>query len=63
MCKLIFLSPYSLDLNPIEQVFFSIKSYLQQQWDDFSLSVIDAACHNITPDMAWGFIQSSQYVV
>ena len=63
MCKLIFLPPYSPDLNPIEQAFFSIKSYLRQQWDDFSLSVIDAACHNITPDMAWGFIRSSGYVV
>ena len=28
MYKLIFLPPYSLDLNPIEQAFFSIKSYL-----------------------------------
>src|SRR6266446_714186 len=28
-CKLIFLPPYSPDLNPIEQVFSAIKSYLQ----------------------------------
>ena len=63
MCKLIFLPPYSPDLNPIKQAFFSIKSYLRRHWDDFSLSIIDAACHNITGDMAWGFIWSSGYVV
>jgi transposase len=62
MCRLIFLPPYSPDLNPIEQVFFSIKAHLRQHWDDFSLSIIDSACHKITADMAWGFIQSSGYV-
>jgi transposase len=55
MCKLIFLPPYSPDLNPIEQAFFSIKSHLRRNWQDFSLSVIDNACHNVTADMAWGF--------
>ena len=63
MCKLIFLPPYSPDLNPIEQAFSSIKAYLLRHWDDFSLSVVDSACHNITPDMAWNFIRSSGYVV
>jgi transposase len=63
MCKLIFLPPYSPDLNPIEQAFFSIKSYLRRHWNDFSLSIIDTACHNITADMAWSFIRSSGYVV
>ena len=63
MCKLIFLPPYSPDLNPIEQAFSSIKAYLRRHWDDFSMSVIDSACHNITPDMAWNFIRSSGYVV
>ena len=63
MCKLIFLPPYSPDLNPIEKAFSSIKSHLRRHWDDFSLSAIDTACNNITPDMAWGFIQSSGYVV
>jgi hypothetical protein len=62
LCKLVFLPPYSPDLNPIEQAFFSIKSHLCQHWDDFSLSIIDAACHNINPDMAWGFIRSSGYI-
>jgi hypothetical protein len=62
LCKLIFLPPYSPDLNPIEQAFFSIKSHLCQHWDDFSLSVINTACH-ITADMAWGIIWSSGYIV
>ena len=63
MCKLIFLPPYSPNLNPIEQAFSSIKSHLHCHWDDLSLSAIDNACHNITPDMAWDFIQSSGYIV
>jgi transposase len=62
LCKLVFLPPYSPDLNPIEQAFFSIKSHLRQHWDDFSLSIIDTAYHNINPDMAWGFIRSSGYI-
>jgi transposase len=61
-CKLIFLPPYSPDLNPIEQAFSSIKAHLRRHWEDFSLSVIDTACHNITTDMAWSFIRSSGYV-
>jgi transposase len=63
MCRLIFLPPYSPDLNPIEQAFFSIKSHLRRHWHDFSLSIIGNACHSITPDMAWSFFQSSGYVV
>lgn len=51
----------TLNLNPIEQAFFSIKSYLRRHWNDISLSVIDAACHNVTAVMVWGFIQSSGY--
>jgi len=63
MCKLLFLPPYSPDLNPIEQAFFSIKSHLRRNWQDFSLSIIDDACHNVTADMAYAFFRSSGYVV
>ena len=35
-CKLLFLLPYSLDLNPIEQAFSAIKSYLKHYNDDFT---------------------------
>ena len=54
-CKLIFLPPYSPDLNPIEQAFSAIKSYLKRFWYDFSFSVMDRACKNITLEKAWGF--------
>jgi len=62
-CKLIFLPPYSPDLNPIEQGFSVIKAYLKQHCDDFSLSIIDRACRSITPQSAWGFFRASGYVI
>jgi transposase len=62
-CKLIFLPPYSPDLNPIEQAFSSIKAFLRRHWQDFSLSVIDRACQNITAEKAWGFFRASGYIV
>ncbi|SJL09547.1 uncharacterized protein ARMOST_12927 [Armillaria ostoyae] len=61
-CKLVFLPPYSPDYNPIEQAFSAIKAFLRRSWDDFSLSVIDHACHSITASKAWGFFRSSGYV-
>jgi transposase len=54
-CKLIFLPPYSPDLNPIEQAFSCIKAYLRRFWQDFSLSIIDRACQHVMLNMAWGF--------
>lgn len=62
-CKLIFLPPYSPDLNPIEQAFSSIKTYLKRYCNDYSFSVIDRACQNISSDNAWGFFRASGYVV
>ena len=47
--KLIFLPPYLPDYNPIEQAFSSIKAFLQTNWQDKSLGLINWACHNITP--------------
>lgn len=61
-CKLIFLPPYSPDLNPIEQAFSAIKSYLRRFHKDLSLSVIGAACRSITAEKAWGFFRASGYV-
>ncbi|KAF7345996.1 Tc1-mariner class transposase [Mycena venus] len=63
LCKLVFLPPYSPDLNPIEQAFASIKAFLRRHWKDSCLSLIDRACHNITPDKAWGYFRASGYVV
>ncbi|KIM48504.1 hypothetical protein M413DRAFT_61843 [Hebeloma cylindrosporum] len=62
-CRLFFLPPYSLDLNPIEQAFSAIKAFLRRNWKDDGLSVMDRACHNITTDIAWGFFCASGYVI
>jgi transposase len=62
-CKLIFLPPYSPDLNPIEQAFSSIKGYLRCYWQDQTFSVMECACQNINPDKAWAFFRASGYVV
>jgi transposase len=62
-CKLLFLSPYSLDLNPIEQAFSTIKSYLRCYDDDFTFSVIDYACQNVLPKSAWRYFHAFGYVV
>jgi len=62
-CKLVFLPPYSPDLNPIKQAFSAINAFLQRNWKDQGLSIIDHACHNIMPDMAWGFFHASGYVI
>jgi len=61
--KLLFLPPYSSDLNPIEQAFMVIKAFLRRNWKDQSLFIMDEACHHILPDMAWGFFHNSAYVV
>ncbi|KAH7877282.1 uncharacterized protein C8R40DRAFT_1040916, partial [Lentinula edodes] len=60
---LVFLPPYSLDLNPIEQAFLAIKAFLRRNWKDITLSIIDRACRIITPSKAWGFFHASGYVV
>jgi transposase len=61
-CKLVFLPPYSPDLNPIEQAFSAIKSYLRRFCHDLSLTVIGQACQNITTEKAWGFLRASGYI-
>ena len=55
--------PYSPDYNLIEQGFSSIKAFLWQNWQDRSLSVIDRACHNITPVKAAGYFKVLGYMV
>jgi hypothetical protein len=51
------------DYNPIEEAFLSIKAFLRQNWQDKSLSVIDRACHNITPAKAAGYFRTAGYMV
>jgi transposase len=62
-CKLLFLPPYSPDLNPIEQAFSSIKSYLRRYWQEQTFAIIERACQNIDSEKAWAFFRASGYVV
>ncbi|KIJ57768.1 hypothetical protein HYDPIDRAFT_55078, partial [Hydnomerulius pinastri MD-312] len=59
---LIFLPPYSLDYNPIEQAFSAIKAYLRRHSEDRSLTIIGQACWSITPEKAAGFFRASGYI-
>lgn len=61
-CKLIFLSPYSPDFNPIESAFSSIKAYLRRHSDDESFTIIAHAVYNITPAMASGWYRDAGYI-
>lgn len=63
VCKLVFLPPYSPDLNPIEQAFSVIKAFLRRYWKDVTLGILDCACRVITPSKAWGFFHASGYVI
>jgi transposase len=66
-CKIIYLPPYSPDLNPIETAFSSIKSWIKryrnfvEECSDpyFTLTV---ACAQITPNMARSYFQKSLYL-
>ena len=58
-----FLPPYSPEYNLIEQAFSSIKAFLQRNWQDKSLGLIDWACHNITPLKAHRYFKASKYIV
>lgn len=33
--KLVYLPPYSLDLNPIEEFFAELKAFIKKQWHEF----------------------------
>jgi len=66
-CKILFLSLYSSDLNPIEIAFFSIKNWLKKNRNyiescfDFYF-VLTVACAQITPIMTQSFFQKSLYL-
>ncbi|KAK0189725.1 hypothetical protein F5146DRAFT_931952, partial [Armillaria mellea] len=59
---LVFLPPYSLDFNPIEQAFAAIKAFLWHHWTDKGLTIIEVVIRNITPEKAWGYFYSSGYI-
>jgi transposase len=64
---LIYLLPYSPDLNPIEEVFSSIKAYLKahesiiQDTSDIK-TVLNAAIAEITQEDCMGWFADSGYV-
>ncbi|KAF8545647.1 hypothetical protein OG21DRAFT_1428924, partial [Imleria badia] len=59
---LIYLPPYSLDYNPIEQAFSAVKSYLRRHNHDLSMMAIVRACQSIMPDKAVGYFRASGYI-
>ena len=64
---LIWLPPYSPDLNPIEEAFSSVKAYLKRHHDILQLSSVDpvpiiqAAFDQITKQHCNGWISHSGY--
>lgn len=63
-CELIYLPPYSPDLNPIEQAFSKFKSYLREacaRSQDTLMEVIGEALSTITASDAEGFFEHCGY--
>jgi hypothetical protein len=64
---LLFLPPYSPDLNPIEESFSSVKAWIRRHWkhmmhsDTPELDLLEA-CGHVTPEMAKGWFAHSGYV-
>jgi len=60
--KLLFLPPYSPDLNPIENMWSKVKAYLRQAAKRTKATLINAigkALKTITPEDCLGFFQAS----
>ncbi|KIK79822.1 hypothetical protein PAXRUDRAFT_74524, partial [Paxillus rubicundulus Ve08.2h10] len=64
---LLYLPPYSPDLNPIEESFSTLKAYLHhhthvlQQHEDPTLTLLKA-CGHITPEMCKGWFRHAGYI-
>ncbi|EJF61487.1 hypothetical protein DICSQDRAFT_60726, partial [Dichomitus squalens LYAD-421 SS1] len=61
---LVFLPPYSPDLNLIEMAFAKVKSVLRRHFNGESHSVSDIsdACYTITPEDAVGYFREAGYM-
>ncbi|QRV88413.1 Tc1-mariner class transposase [Ceratobasidium sp. AG-Ba] len=62
LCKLLYLPPYSPDLNPIEEAFSSIKAYLRRHSGDpltylAPTASLQAACLSVTPEKSAGWFR------
>lgn len=66
-CCVEYLPPYSPDLNPIEQAWSVIKSYLRRIGLSYGSKAqqyyeLYKACKVIIPEMTWGFFHHSGYI-
>ncbi|KAJ6594982.1 hypothetical protein B0H10DRAFT_1829474, partial [Mycena sp. CBHHK59/15] len=63
---LVYLPPYSLDFNPIEEAFSSIKAFLRRHEGEFTPEklpwLITQAVVQITPEMAEGWFEDCGYM-
>ncbi|CAD6892666.1 unnamed protein product [Tilletia laevis] len=60
-CNLIFLPPYSPDLNPIEFAFSSIKRHLRRHPANDELDLVQACYNAVTKEHAKAYFQASGY--
>jgi transposase len=63
-CKLLYLPPYSPDLNPIEEAFSKIKGVLRQigaRTRETLMEAIGKALNSVTANDAWGFFAHCGY--
>jgi len=63
-CELLYLPPYSPDLNPIEEAFSKIKGILRKaeaRTREALVDVIGPAISSITEEDAWGFFEHCGY--
>lgn len=63
---LLFLPPYSPDLNPIEELFSYVKYYLKQHDEVIQVleditPILESAFHNVTSSQCNGWITHSGY--
>ena len=66
-CKILYLPPYSPDLNPIETAFSTVKYWLKRYRDivnscDDPIYMLLVALSQITPNMAKQYFQQSIYM-
>jgi transposase len=63
-CELLYLPPYSPDLNPIEEAFSKIKRLLRQigaRTREILVAAMDKALNAVTARDAWGFFAHCGY--